>query len=634
MRRSSYAVSLSVFVAVMIVVAVALCSFSAYRQTKASLETSLAQELQGIVNTLAPMIDGDLHELIFVDESGRLLDEEEFELIRRQLELAKEHNGFTHENPLYTLRRAFDFDETGELDFVAMPDRDDRGNYFIGNRYPATPEQLRALNGTPAATGVYSDGEGVWISAIAPIRGSAGEVVGILQADRPVEFFHAHARRAVYKTLRSAAVAIMLGIGLAVIFARRVVRPIRRVVASLERMADGDLSSRLDVEGSREVSQMTAALNSAACTLQDAVAETNGLIEAARDGDLSRRGDETPFGGVYGELVGGINAALDEMTRPIDEVVHVLEQVARGRSSARVQGEYSGVFARLTEAMNSALEAREVAEVQTAETLEKVRSILDRMTEASKTVTAAAYEIGAGSHNVAKATSTQVAMLETISRNLDTTGSLSETSKQEAQRATELADFTGNRAASGATNMTRLAEAIDKIKASSDETARIVGTINDISAQTNLLALNAAVEAARAGAAGRGFAVVAEEVRNLAQRSAEAARNTAALIDKAAEDTERGVQISAEALVDFEKISEDVGMVREVVQTISTSCSDQNEQIDHIRESVEQIRLTTQETAASAEQSSCAAQELDAEAQRLGRLVTEHEDRNARTEPR
>ena len=171
--------------------------------------------------------------------------------------------------------------------------------------------------------------------------------------------------------------------------------------------------------------------------------------------------------------------------------------------------------------------------------------------------------------------------------------------------------------------MERMGDAIRKIKQSSDETAKIIKTIDEIAMQTNLLALNAAVEAARAGEAGRGFAVVAEEVRNLAQRSAEAAKNTAYLIEGSQKNADEGVNASVEMEKIIEQIIVSVQKVTNLILEVSTASQEQSQGIDQVNTAVAQMDTVTQGNAASAEESASASEELASQAQNLNAMVVD-----------
>jgi methyl-accepting chemotaxis protein len=166
-----------------------------------------------------------------------------------------------------------------------------------------------------------------------------------------------------------------------------------------------------------------------------------------------------------------------------------------------------------------------------------------------------------------------------------------------------------------------MSQAIEKIKASSDETAKIIKTIDEIAFQTNLLALNAAVEAARAGEAGMGFAVVADEVRNLAQRSAEAAKNTAYLIEESKANSENGVAVSKEVAVILNDIAQAAKKVKQLVSEVSAASEEQAQGIAQVNMAVTQMDQVTQASAASAEETASASEELSSQAQELNQMV-------------
>ena len=171
--------------------------------------------------------------------------------------------------------------------------------------------------------------------------------------------------------------------------------------------------------------------------------------------------------------------------------------------------------------------------------------------------------------------------------------------------------------------MNRMSTAIQDIQSSSAETAKIIKVIDEIAFQTNLLALNAAVEAARAGEAGKGFAVVAEEVRNLAKRSAVAARDTATLIEESVRNAESGVVISGDVGAALLEIAESVNKTSELINEIAASAGEQAQGIGEINEAVTQMDQITQSNAANAEESASASEELSNQAQQMNSVVEE-----------
>jgi methyl-accepting chemotaxis protein len=171
--------------------------------------------------------------------------------------------------------------------------------------------------------------------------------------------------------------------------------------------------------------------------------------------------------------------------------------------------------------------------------------------------------------------------------------------------------------------MGRMSSSINKIKESSDQTAKIVKTIDEIAIQTNLLALNAAVEAARAGEAGRGFAVVAEEVRNLAQRSSQAAKNTADMIAESVKNAGEGVNIAEEVSKSFDAIAVSAKKVNDLIAEIAAASQEQSQGIDQVNTAVAQMDQVTQQNAANSEESASAAEELSSQAEELQSMVAQ-----------
>ncbi len=169
----------------------------------------------------------------------------------------------------------------------------------------------------------------------------------------------------------------------------------------------------------------------------------------------------------------------------------------------------------------------------------------------------------------------------------------------------------------------RMSEAIEKMKSSSDETAKIIKTIDEIAFQTNLLALNAAVEAARAGEAGKGFAVVAEEVRNLAQRSAKAAKSTELLIEESQQNADNGVVVTKEVGEILQQITESIQEVTALIADVSAASNEQAQGIAHVNTAVAEMDKVTQLNANNAEQSTSASEELSAQARQLDQMVDE-----------
>ncbi len=233
----------------------------------------------------------------------------------------------------------------------------------------------------------------------------------------------------------------------------------------------------------------------------------------------------------------------------------------------------------------------------------------------------ASEQVATSSQSMAQGASEQAASLEETSSTLE---EISSTTKQNAEntvRMEKLIDSTRDSAGKGSEAMERMVERISAIKESSDKTAKIIKTIDEIAFQTNLLALNAAVEAARAGDAGRGFAVVAEEVRNLALRSAQAAKDTSALIEESQQRAQQGVTATTEAQTLLKSIHSNVEETSGVVREVSNASKEQSRGVEQISQAVTQMDQVTQANAANAEENAAASEELSAQAASQAAIV-------------
>jgi methyl-accepting chemotaxis protein len=252
-----------------------------------------------------------------------------------------------------------------------------------------------------------------------------------------------------------------------------------------------------------------------------------------------------------------------------------------------------------------------------------IRKIISSLFSGADQVAAASGQLASSSQQMSEGASEQASSLEEVSSSLEEMSSMTKNNADNAREANSVAQDASDASKMSATALNKMSDAIGKIQQSSDETAKIIKTIDEIAMQTNLLALNAAVEAARAGEAGRGFAVVAEEVRNLAQRSAEAAKNTAELIEGARKNAELGVNASKEVFSTNELIRQGVDKVSQLIAEVSVASQEQSQGIEQVNSAVFQMDTVTQRNAANAEESASASEELSSQAQQLNTLVDE-----------
>jgi methyl-accepting chemotaxis protein len=308
-----------------------------------------------------------------------------------------------------------------------------------------------------------------------------------------------------------------------------------------------------------------------------------------------------------------IESRRDRSVKAVEKVVNelgeVLNRVSDGDLTARVVSEWEATYIAIKDNLNRALDSLDRALSQTA--------------AGATQVAAAAGEIAQGSQSLAQGASEQASTLEEITASLHEITDMTKSNAGTADKMQQISGENLSSASRGLASVQQLTEAMQQIKASSDATAKIVRTIDEIAFQTNLLALNAAVEAARAGDAGKGFAVVAEEVRALALRSADAARNTASLIEESVENAENGVRLNENVLTNLQELAGSADQLTSMVGKIAQASHQESQAIEQINAAVEQLNQVTQQSAANAEESAAASEELTGQARQMLAMVQE-----------
>ena len=440
--------------------------------------------------------------------------------------------------------------------------------------------------------GVLAIGMGLWISSIVgrPLRSitSACDQLAIGDLDQTVEV------KSTKDEIGNLAESI-----------KKIIKTQKELAGIATRVANGQLDLKIAERSGKDI--LSQSMQKVLQSLTGLVEETTALTRNAADGELKARGRAGNFYGGYRSIVEGINNTLDAVIGPINEALTTLERVADRDITARVAGNYRGDFARIKEVLNKAIQNLDDA--------------LAQVSVGSEQVASASGQISGSSQSLSQSSSEQASSLEEVASSLQEMSSMTKQNTNNAREAQRLSEAARNSTIKGVESMKRLSAAMDEIKGSSDSTAKIVKTIDEIAFQTNLLALNAAVEAARAGDAGKGFAVVAEEVRNLAMRSADAAKNTSTLIEESVRKAEGGVTINQEVLNNLLEISEHSEKVTEVMAEIASASEQQNQGIEQINKAVEQMNQVTQATAASAEESASAAEELAGQAAEMKSMV-------------
>jgi methyl-accepting chemotaxis protein len=503
------------------------------------------------------------------------------------------------------------------------------------------PAQVRS-----EAQAAWTDGAQVLRSWL-PMKDLDGKVLGYVEIDFSKAYLEAQSARNGRKNILIAALAFGATLLLTLLTVDRLSRSIGKLSAAAREVSTGKVDVAIDVRSHDEVGNLAESLremiriqreraSAANCIargdlsvevakmseedllgnamltmkrgIQAMVEDIRRLAAAALEGNLTYRADVGRHGGDFAEIIGGVNDTLNAVIGPLNETSQVLERMACKDLTARMTGQYKGDLARLKQAMNTAAANLDQALAQVASNAEQVAS--------------ASGQITGGSQSLSQGAGQQASSLEEISSSLQEMASMTKQNQSNAEQADAVSKEAKASVEKGTESMRRLSQAIDRIKASSADTARIVKTIDEIAFQTNLLALNAAVEAARAGEAGRGFAVVAEEVRHLAMRSAEAAKSTSSLIEESVENAGRGVAINQEVFENLAEITSRVKQISTVMGSITAGSEQQSQGVEQVNRAIEYINQLTQETAASAEESASAALEMNRQAEDMKQLVT------------
>jgi len=295
------------------------------------------------------------------------------------------------------------------------------------------------------------------------------------------------------------------------------------------------------------------------------------------------------------------------ITGPLGRALHVANTVAAGDLTSRIEvtsQDETGQLLQALKTMNESL-ARTVGAVRVG----------------TDTIAVAAAEVAAGSHDLSRRTEQQAAALEETASSMEELTSTVKQNADNARQANKLAESASNVAARGGDVIHQVVGTMDQINESSSKINDIIGVIDGIAFQTNILALNAAVEAARAGEQGRGFAVVASEVRNLAQRSAAAAREIKELIGDSSDKVANGSKLVAEAGATMQEIVDSVRRVTDIMSEISAASAEQTAGIEQINQAVAQMDEGTQQNAALVEQAAAASSAMQEQAATLAQAV-------------
>jgi methyl-accepting chemotaxis protein len=433
-----------------------------------------------------------------------------------------------------------------------------------------------------------------------------------------------------------------------------VIVPLNVAAKYVDDISKGNIPTKITDTYHGDFNNIKNNLNQCVDAVNALVSDTAMLADAADQGILSARADITKHQGDFCKIVEGVNNTLDSVIGPLNMAANCVDSISRGDIPAKISEHYKGDFNNIKDNLNHCIDAvnrlvedanmlaqaaadgrvsvradaslhegdfRKVVEGVNA-TLETIVAPIIAVKEAIETITTAANEIATGNNDLSQRTEQQASSLEETASSMEELASTVKQNAENAKQANQLAAAASGVAVKGGEVVGQVVSTMSAINSSARKIEDIISVIDGIAFQTNILALNAAVEAARAGEQGRGFAVVAGEVRNLAQRSATAAKEIKELIADSVNKTAEGTAQVEQAGKTMAEIVSSVQRVTDIMGEISAASSEQSAGIDQVNDAITSMDEVTQQNAALVEQAAAAAESLVEQATQLSDVVS------------
>jgi len=380
-----------------------------------------------------------------------------------------------------------------------------------------------------------------------------------------------------------------------------------KVVDVISQYAKGDFSTDMDrLPG--EKAKITNAMDNVKMSLLSISSDIKMLAEAGAKGDFSKRSDAAKYEFMFKEMIDDFNKLIETCDVGFNDVLRVANALAQGDLTQTITKDYPGLFGETKDGVNA--------------TVENLKKLVDEIKVAVESINTGSKEIAQGNQDLSQRTEEQASSLEETASSMEELTSTVKQNAENAKQANQLAIGASGVAGKGGAVVGQVVGTMASINESSRKIVDIISVIDGIAFQTNILALNAAVEAARAGEQGRGFAVVAAEVRNLAQRSAAAAKEIKTLIGDSVDKVENGTKLVGEAGQTMEEIVTSIKRVTDIMAEISAASSEQSSGIEQVNQAITQMDEVTQQNAALVEEAAAAAESLEEQAQNLAQSVS------------